>query len=157
MTDCIGPAAHAFALAPIWIWPPGAEPVQPQEIHVLFVFKADSHNQGLAVYKTAIAIPRCRRRDRRYCACCGFDCGGAGERRPVPHAHIRASPPCIKKLPSVLMHFAFLKQTGPTMGRLPCASLKNTNVGKKRGDRRPPPAQHLCLRGAVNECKADHV
>ena len=34
MTDCIGPAAHAFALAPIWIWPPGAEPVQPQEIHV---------------------------------------------------------------------------------------------------------------------------
>ena len=34
MIDCIAPAAHAFELAVKWIWPPGAEPVQPQEIHV---------------------------------------------------------------------------------------------------------------------------
>ena len=37
MIDCIAPAAHAFELAVKWIWPPGAEPVQPQEIHVLSV------------------------------------------------------------------------------------------------------------------------
>ena len=34
MTGCIGPAAHAFALAIIWIWPPGAEHAKPQDIHV---------------------------------------------------------------------------------------------------------------------------
>ena len=37
MIDCIAPAAHAFELAVKWIWPPGAEPVQPQEIHVIYI------------------------------------------------------------------------------------------------------------------------
>ena len=40
MIDCIAPAARAFELAVKWIWPPGAEPVKPQEIHVLVRYAA---------------------------------------------------------------------------------------------------------------------